>query len=67
MAGSASEIAGGFGREIVKSIADASCGRTGAVRIDEISAAKIKASGSEADIRNHAAMQVSAELKKKLG
>lgn len=64
MADNARSIASGFGREIIKSIAEASQGRTGAVRINEISTAKFKKSGGEADLRKRAASEISAELKK---
>ena len=67
MAGSARSLAGGLGREIMKSIADASRGKTGAVRVDKIPAAKIKTAGGEADIRKRAAAEISAEVKKRLG
>jgi hypothetical protein len=67
MAGNARRIAGGFGPEIMKSIADATRGKTGEMRIDKISAATIKTTGGEADIRKRAAEEISAEVKKRLG
>ena len=67
MAGNARSIAGGFGCEIMKSIADASRGKTGEMRIDRISTATIKTAGSEVDIRKRAEEETSAEVKKRLG
>ena len=67
MAGNARSIAGGFGCEIIKSIADVSRGKTGERRIDKISAATIKTAGGEADIRKRAAEEISTEVKKRLG
>jgi hypothetical protein len=66
MAGSARSLAGGFGREIMKSIANASRGKTGEMRIDLISAANIRTAGGEAEIQKRAA-EISAELNKRLG
>ena len=67
MAGSARSLAGGLGREIMKSIADASRGKTGEVQIDQISAGNIRAAGSAADIQKRAAAGISAEVNKRLG
>jgi hypothetical protein len=67
MAGSVRSLAGGLGREIMKSIADASRGKTGEMQIDQISAENIKAAGSAADIQKRAAAGISAEVNKRLG
>ena len=67
MAGSARSLAGGLGREIMKSIADASRGKTGEMQIGQISAENIKAAGSAADIQKRAAAGISAEVIKRLG
>ena len=67
MAGSACSLAGGLGREIMESIADASRGKTGAMQIDQISVENIKAAGAAADIQKRAAAGVSAEVNKRLG
>ena len=67
MAGSARSLAGGLGREIMKSIADASRGKTGEMQIDQISAENIKAGGSAADVQKRAAARISAEVNKRLG
>ena len=66
-AGSARSLAGGLGHGIMKSIADASRGKTGEMRIDQISAGNIKAAGSAADIQKRAAAGISAEVNKRLG
>lgn len=67
MAGNARSIAGGFGYEIMKSIADASRRKTGEMRIDTICAPTVKMVGNETDIRKRAAEDISAEIKKRLG
>ena len=67
MAGRARSLAGGLGREIIESIADASRGQTGAMRIDQISVENIKAAGGAADIQKRAAAGASAEVNKRLG
>jgi hypothetical protein len=67
MAGNARSIAGGFGCEIMKNIADALRGKTGEMRIDNISTATIKTTGGEVDIRRRAAEEIAAEVKKRLG
>lgn len=67
MAGSARSLAGGLGREIMKSIADASRGKTGEMRIDQISAQNINAAGSAADIQKRAAAEISAAVSKRFG
>jgi hypothetical protein len=67
MAGTARSSAARFGHEIMHGIADVSRGKTGAVRIDKLSAATIRAAGGEAVIRKRAAAEISAEVRKKLG
>ena len=67
MAGSARSLAGGLGREIMKSIGDASRDKTGEMQIDQISAGNIKATGSAADIQKRAAAGAAAEVNKRLG
>ena len=66
MAGNVRCIAGGFGAEIMKSIAVAAHGKTGEMRIDKISSATIRMTGGEADIRKRAVGEVSAEVKRRL-
>jgi hypothetical protein len=67
MAGRARSLAGGLGREILKSIADASRGKTGEMQIDQISVENIKAAGGAADIQKRAAAGISAEVNQRLG
>jgi hypothetical protein len=67
MAGSARSLAGGLGREIMASIADASRGKTGEMRIDQISVENIKAAGGAAAIQKRAAAGISAEVNQRLG
>ena len=67
MAGSARSLAGGLGREIIKSIADASRSQTGERRIDHISAENIKATGGADNIQKRTAAGISAEVNKRLG
>jgi hypothetical protein len=67
MAGNALSIAGGFGREIMKSIADTSRGKTGERRIDKLSAAMVKTAGGEAAIRKRVAAEISDAVKNRLG
>ncbi len=67
MEGNERSIASGFGREIMKSIADDLRGKTGTMRINKISTTKIKAVSGEADIRKRVVAEISAEVKKRLG
>ena len=64
----AREIAGGFGREILKSVAQAANGKTGELRIDKLSAGKFRAEGGAAkNIQKRAADGVATEVRKRLG
>ena len=67
MAGNARSIGRGFGYEIMKGIADATRGKTGAMRIDALSAATVKTAGGEADISQRAAEKIWVEVKRRLG
>lgn len=66
-AGDARNFAGGLGREILHGIGEASMGRIGTKKIDEISAGKIKISGGvdHAGLQKQIARQVSDEIRKK--
>lgn len=67
LAANAGSIAGGLGHEVMKRIAHASRGKSGRMRIDQLSAQRIKSDASAADIRTRAAEVISAEVNKRLG
>jgi hypothetical protein len=67
MSGDAVGIANGLGREIMKGIADVSCGKSGELRIDRISAPVIRRAVGKADTQKRAAEEISAQIKKRLG
>jgi hypothetical protein len=63
-AGSAREIAGNLGNDILRNLSEATSGRRGSMRIEEVSAGKIKDTGADG-IRKQAAKRIAAELKKR--
>ena len=67
MAGHARSMARSFGYAIMRSIAAASRGKTGEMRIDRISATTIRTADGEAHIRQRAAEDISAQVRKRLG
>lgn len=65
-AGNVQEMANGIGREILKNLAGTAGQRQGAVKIDEVSAGKIRATGkSNMEIQRHAASKIVTEIRKK--
>jgi hypothetical protein len=66
-AGSARQIAGGIGHEILRSVAEATRGRQGTMRVEEVSAGKIAAAGgaSPESLQRRIAGRVAAELRKR--
>ncbi|HEV7642864.1 MAG TPA: hypothetical protein VGO50_02880 [Pyrinomonadaceae bacterium] len=66
--GSMKDMAASVGRGVLQNIADAVGHRRGSIRIDKISAGKIKASGSsEGEIQKRAAAAIAMEIIKKIG
>lgn len=68
-AGSAREIAGGLGNDILRNLSETNIERRGDIRIENVSAGKIVSTGrTDAEsIRNRAAERISAEIAKRLG
>ena len=63
-AGSAREIAAGLGNDVLRGLSEATSGRRGSMRIEEVSAGKIKGTSAEG-IRKQAAERIAAELAKR--
>jgi hypothetical protein len=66
-AGQARDIAGGLGREILREIAEATAGKTGAKSIGELSAGKVRVSGGAdvSGLQGEIARRVAGEVKKR--
>ena len=60
-------MAAGAGREILRGIADAAQGRSGAHRIDEITEGSVRAAGGVGAIPRRLAEKTAAAVSKKLG
>lgn len=58
MAGEAKSIAAGIGSDVMRSIAEATSGKNGSIRIDEISAGKLRTSGGAGTVQKQAAAQM---------
>ena len=66
-ASNAREIAGGLGRAILRGIAESVNGKTGEMRIDEVSVGRIRGADGAGAIQERAAAGIMAEVRKKLG
>ena len=66
-ASNAREIAGELGHAILRGIAESVNGRTGEIRIDEVSAGRIRVADGAGAIRERAAAGIMAGVRKKLG
>jgi hypothetical protein len=66
-AGFAREIAGGLGNDILRNLSDTTRGRSGDLRVDEVSAGPIKSIGrpDAEGIRKQAADRIAAEIAKR--
>jgi hypothetical protein len=60
-------VAAGCGSEILRGIAEAATGRTGAIRIGELMTGAIRAEGAAGAIPRQVAERIAADVRKKLG
>lgn len=67
MAGDAKSIAAGIGNEVMRNIAVAAAGKTGSIRIDEISAGKFSASSGASAIQKEVGARVANAAIKNIG
>lgn len=62
----ARDVAAGFGREILRRLAEGAVGRTGAARIDAVTTGVTRAANRTAAIPRDAAEKVAAEVRRRL-